>query len=211
MLIAIIALVTVASSSAAIGVNPRLEKKQLSRADNARAARGLVKRSDLPGWKVDKPGPFDDEPSGMPGCDPDLSMFTITGRAHSAFQHPAGGTVDSEVDIFESTSDARGDFIASEAALTGRCLRAVFAKEGGKTVRLVSARKMPASSIGDRTTAFRAVISVKTPRARVSIYVDFLAFQQGRAIGEIFVSNPLRPLPHMLEALARFMAARSRR
>jgi hypothetical protein len=73
--------------------DPHREQERLTAADMALAKRIALRATDLPtGWRR-TPVPPDNDEFKCPGFDPDLSRFTITGKAQSAFTHPGGAQV----------------------------------------------------------------------------------------------------------------------
>lgn len=199
--------------TAAAATDPHAEKKHLTKADMALASRIVPTRADLgAGWVATKPPRFDDAGEmKCPGFDPAFSGFTITGRAHSAFRHPAGALLQSAVQLFESVEDARGDFQAGAKPAVARCVATLFKKEmlaSGVQARVVSTRMVASPRIGELSALYRFVFEMSASGKRISLHVDLLAFQHGRAIVVLFFWNLRRPFPGELN-LAANVAARA--
>jgi hypothetical protein len=202
--------VAVPVASAARGRDPHAERLRLTRADTAAAARTDLRRADLgSGWIALRPAPFDASEDPCPSFDPDFSGFTITGRAHSRFQHPTGAAIESEVDVFRSASDARQDFEAGAKPALVRCMRTMFERNPPAGARFVSGRTAAAPGLGDRSALYRFRFELTALGRRIPLAADFLVFQRGRTIATLFAANLRRPLPGEL-ALARAMATRAR-
>ena len=189
-------------ASAAVALparNPRLEKLAIRSADQALAKRAVLRRSDLAaGWSRLPTNTGEGSPPNCPGYRPDFSAYTITGRAESAFQR-RGRSILSEVEVYESRADARGDYALSTAPPAARCLgltlrRQLAAASVGFTAEVASALRVPAPAVGERRAAYRIVVTLAAGGTRVSVYVDVLVFLRGRAIGALFFTSSPQPL-----------------
>ena len=101
----------------------------------ALAKRTTLRASDLsPAWTRQQPTKPSNELPTCPGVDMDFSAFTITGTARSSFEL-RGASVDSQVEVFKSRSDAAGDFRKGTSAPALRCL--------GRWLRDESAKAQP--------------------------------------------------------------------
>ena len=169
----------------------------------------LVRKSDLPGFRVGPP----------PGPEVDFycaaldeSDLTVTGEAESrqfALDLMFAGSVSQ---VYESLSDANASWRRGTSAAGIRCatnvLRREFATQG---TRLVSLRKLAFPRVAERTYALRATLSATTPQGNVPLYVDLLALMHSRAHATVVVGSALTPAPRSEELyLARTVAKRMR-
>jgi hypothetical protein len=204
----------VTAASALPGRDPRLEKLAIRAADQARAKRAVLRPSEVPaGWTRLPTNARDDAPPTCPGYRPDFSRFTITGQAESAFQQ-RGRSILSRVEVYESRADARGDYALGTAPPTARCLgltlrRQLGAASLGFTAEVASARQVAAPRLGERSAAYRIVVTLSSGSARATVYIDVVVFLQGRAIAGLFFTSAPKPLEGRT-ALARLVAARLR-
>jgi hypothetical protein len=191
---------------------PRLEQKRLRPADMALAKRTTLRASDLSSaWTRQQPTEPSNELPTCPGVDMDFSAFTITGTARSSFEL-RGASVDSQVEVFKSRSDAAGDFRKSTSAPALRCLGRWLRDEAAREqpgVRIISSRLLSRPRLGERAVLYRVVMDVPTDAGRVRMFVDLLGFQRGRTVVTLGFSNVLAPLRGEL-VLARKVAARTR-
>ena len=103
----LLSLLVVATAAAR---DPRLEQVRLNAADNALAKRiALTPRDVGVGWRSTTV-PDSDDQLNCPGWSPNLSRFTITGKATRAYTQPTGASIVSAVEVYESKADAAGDF-----------------------------------------------------------------------------------------------------
>lgn len=205
-------LLSVASVAVAAG-DPHAEQERLRSTDMALAKRATVKLSDLAaGWKR-LPAPPEDGDSKCPGFDPDLSAFTITGKARSLFSRVGGGAVLSAVEVYETRAQAVGDFRAGAKPAAAGCLRHAFevdfARGAGGRARATWSRMVTAPSLGERSVQYRLVGTLTLNGRRLPIYMDLLAFQRGRSLGVLF-STGIYGRIRGQTILARVMASRMR-
>jgi hypothetical protein len=199
-------------SAVALAGKPRLEQKRLRPADVALAKRTTVRAADLSaGWarrQAEKPT---HELPTCPGVDMDFSAFTITGTATSKFERQQA-TIDSQVEVFKSGSDAARDFRKATTAPVVRCISRWLRREVKRQVpsaRVVSARVLSRPRVGAQAILYRAVLEVMTGAGPVRAYIDLLGFQRGRTHVTITFSNLGTPLGGQL-SVARSVAARTR-
>ena len=215
--VSLVIVVALVSAAAAPAADPRAEKERLTAADNARAKRGVVVRAWLPpGWTRTAPTPDGDEDYDCPGYDPDFSAFTITGKAKSAFKHPSGSELESEVAVFKSRAQASADFRLTMKPGLVSCMRTVMLDEirksdqAGQLDVSISARMTSPPRIGERSSGFRVVVRMRPANgaaAPVTLTVDGLAVQKGRSIGFVMFTAFAKPFAGQV-AVARAMAAR---
>lgn len=203
---------SLALTAVAAAGKPRLEQKRLRPADMALAKRTTLRASDLSsGWTRRTPEQPTNELPTCPGVDMDFSAFTITGTARSAFGAGAA-TVESQVEVFESRSDATRDFRKGTSAPVLRCLgrwlRDEAAKEAPGT-RVVSSRLLSRPRLGQQAVLYRIVMEVPTSIGRIRVYVDIVGFQRGRTAVALVFGSANAPARGLL-GVARKVAARAR-
>jgi hypothetical protein len=195
------------------------ERQRLNAADVRLAKKVALKRSDLGAdWNAFTYGDSaagDDALTSCPGFDLDLSRYTITGRAASAFRTTGGTSVASGVEVYPSRAQAAGDFRAAttHSKLLG-CFRAAFEKslrkerQEGLTMELVSVARRSFPRIGQQTFAFRTVTRVGASGVSVNVYLDLVTLQRGRTIVALTFISPLEPFGDQ-GAIARRVASRA--
>ncbi len=201
-------------TAVAQGGKPRPAQKRLRPADMALAKRTTLRASDLSSaWTRRKPDKASNELPTCPGVDMDFSAFTITGTARSSFTlRGAPVSVDSEVEVFESRSDAFRDFRKGTSAPALRCLGRWLRDEAAKEqpgIRIVSSRLLSRPRLAEQALLYRVVMEVPADAGRLRVFVDFISFQRGRTTVTLGFSSPIAPLPGQL-VLARKVAARAR-
>jgi hypothetical protein len=199
-------------SAVALAGKPRLEQKRLRPADMALAKRTTLRAADLgTGWTRRRPDRSANELPTCPGVDMDFSMFTITGTARSAFGAGAA-TAESEVEVFESRSDAARDFRKATSAPVLRCLGRWLRDEAAKQLpgtRVVSSRLISRPRLGDQAVLYRVVMEVPTDLGRIRVYVDIFGLQRGRTSVALAFGNANAPLRGAV-GVARKVVARAR-
>lgn len=216
--VTILLLVLMLTAAAVAGAtrDPRDEQIRLNAADNALAKRIALRAADLGGgWQKLGVTQSDDEPLRCTSFNPDLSAFTITGKAASASSRGTGASAASTVEVYESRADAIGDFRATAKPPVARCLREVLenqmAGQGGGvfTLRVLSSKVVPAPKVGDRRIAYRLVAQLGMQGVGIPVYLDILAFQRGRSIAALLFTGVSRPIAGRAVAASR-VAARMR-
>jgi hypothetical protein len=190
----LVSLLVVATAGAR---DPRLEQVRLNAADNALAKRiALTPRDVGVGWRRASL-PDSDEQLQCPGFNPNLSRFTITGKATRAYSQPTGASIVSAVEVYKSRADAAGDFRAAATPAVARCLKIALEREfgaGAVPVRVRSAKVVPAPRLGERRIAYRVIAALTVAGNPLNVYFDVLVVQKGRSIVALFFTSPLRPL-----------------
>lgn len=205
-------LVSLAAAATAVARDPGLERLRLNAADNALARKIAVKQSEVgANWRKTTL-PDSNEQLTCPGFRPNLSRFTITGKATTAFVRGTGASIVSAVEVYESRADAVGDFKAGATPAVARCLRLTLEKAFANSAALVSvrsARVVPAPRVGERRIAYRVVAALDTGVQALNIYFDVIVVQRGRSIVALFFTGPLKPVARQ-SRLATTVAARMR-
>jgi hypothetical protein len=197
---AILCILSLLVATSASGRDPRLEKLQLRAADVALAKRFTLKHGDVgASWRPTRIPDSSGEKLVCPGFNPDLSRFTITGKASSGFTRANGASILSSVEVFESRADAIGDFQVGAKPIVASCIKRSLEREinvGGLVeVSVPFARVVASPRVGDRRIAYRIVARLETASTRVDLYLDVVVVQRGRSIGAFFFSGPKQPLP----------------
>jgi hypothetical protein len=192
--------------------DPRLEQVRLTAADNALAKRiALTPRDVGVGWRSTTV-PDSDDQLNCPGWSPNLSRFTITGKATRAYTQPTGASIVSAVEVYESKADAAGDFKAAATPAVARCLKLALEREfanGAVPVRVRSAKVVRAPRVGDRRIAYRVIASLNAGGALLNVYFDVIVVQKARSIVALFFTAPMKPLARQ-SRLAATVASRMR-
>jgi hypothetical protein len=207
-------LVVLAAAScvaAASARDPRAEKLKLNATDTKAARGSLLALADLPvGWQHDKASGSSSVPR-CAGYSPDLSHFTITGKAESDFKLPAGAWVTSEAEVYATPAEATGDFKAGAKPQLATCLAKLLEQQGSGTagvkVKVQSARMVAAPHIGERTARYKLAVLLSSSTSSATLAMDFIVFEKNRTLGTIGTSA-VAQAPLDGAALARTMLAR---
>lgn len=196
---AVLLLLSLLVATAASGRDPRLEQVQLRAADVALAQRITLKQRDVgASWRPTRIPNTGGQRLTCAGFNPDLSRFTISGKANSGFTQPTGESIISTVEVYESRADAIGDFQTGAKPIVARCLKRSLERElnaGGLIqVKIPVARVVAAPRVGDRRIGYRILARVEAASARLDLYLDVVVVQRGRSIAAFFFTGPSRPL-----------------
>ncbi len=205
---------TLLLATAASGRDPRLEKVQLRAADVALAKRTTLKQNDVgASWRPTQIPAGSGERLVCAGFNPDLSRFTISGKASSGFTRTNGASIVSSVEVYVSRADAIGDFQTGAKPIVANCLKRSLEKKlnaGGLVHATVPfARVVAAPRVGDRRIAYRIVARLEAATRQVDIYLDVIVVQRGRSIVAFFFTGPNQSLP-MQAQIVSTAAARMR-
>ena len=208
------ALVVASAALAADSTDPKIK---LSKADQALAAKLVLRFTDLgAAWSGGAEKPSSLKIPVCPSNQPNDSDLTVTGHAESRLNLQTAATqVDTDVLIFKSAKQV--------AKLVGRviespsisdCLRYDLIKSvGGQGVTIVGVSQVPVAKAGDHSALYRVTLSVKSGSKTVPVFSDFLYVSQGRA--QYFV-NIVAPgaikseLPSLENRIAKRLAAKAR-
>jgi hypothetical protein len=217
--VSLVAVAALVSATTALAADPRDEKERLNAADNALAKRAVVVRGWLPaGWSRSAPSPDSGSDNfRCPGFNPDFSRFTITGEAGSAFKHPSGAAIASDVAVFQTRAQAVADFRLSLAPGLARCMRTTLLNEFRKEDYAkgldvsVSVRMTSPPRIGERSEGMRVAVRMSPKKGvagrTVTLIMDALAFQKGRSFAFLTYMSASGPVTAQVP-VARAMAAR---
>jgi hypothetical protein len=200
-------------AAALSGANPHAERLRLTPAGEKLAKRALLRRTDLPDW-TSVPTPPDNGNLTCPGFDPDVSAYTVNGRARASYVHSALAQIGSTADVFASRAHAVGDFKAGAKPQLAGCLRYLmdkaFRSSGGAIkASVLSARKVRAPRLGERSAAYQLVSRVRVSHLSLRAYTDLLVIQRGRTIAALIFTGIDQPVPAQAY-YGRIVAARMR-
>lgn len=213
-LVVSIALLPALVATATAGArDPRLEQLRLNKADNALARSiGVTQREAGSGFRKLRL-PESDRQTSCPGFRPNLSRFTITGKATTAFAHASGMSIVSAVEVYESRADAAGDFRAAATPALARCLRHELERDFEASSLLASVRSakvVPMPRLAERRIAYRIVAGVETGGLRnVTFVVDVVVLQRGRSIAALLFTGVNKAFPRR-DRVAAAVASRMR-
>ena len=121
----------------------------------------------------------------------DESDLTLTGEAESPTFVATTEFVTSSADVYESRADANASWARGTSKAGEQCLRTGFRTQLNGPVRLVSFRRLAFPRRGQRSVAFRGVLSEQGVR----VYFDFVAMQVSRAQVAVGYISALSPPP----------------
>jgi hypothetical protein len=158
----------------------------------------------------------DDPGAGCPANDPDLSKFTVTGRAQSAFKTTGGARMESRVKLFANGGQAAMYFEATSNRTVLRCIRdgiKGWLRENGWKPRVLYARLQTEPPIGAQTAMYLIdYVLTMSDGTRQEYPVDVRTFQVGHAVGAVsfnFIASPDGSRPCECElAEARLVSSR---
>jgi len=204
-------------ASAALAADSTDPKVKLSKADQALAAKLVLKFTDLgAAWSGGAEKPASLKIPVCPSNQPNNSDLTVTGHAESGLNLQTAATqVDTDVLIFKSAKQvARLVSRVIESPSISDCLRYDLIKSvGGQGVTIVGVSQVPVAKAGDHSALYRVTLSVKSGSKTVPVYSDFLYVSQGRA--QYFV-NIVAPgaikseLPSLENRIATRLAAKAK-
>lgn len=185
------------------------EKRAIRPADQAWAKRVILTYRDLPATFMQQGSATNGGNAGLTCSSfaPDLSGFTITGKATSpAFVRPDGTTVFSAAEVFRTVGDERGDWSRSARREALPCVARMLERETSGTLRLKvkSSTLRRAPRLGERAISFRIVATTSAAGVPVDVWFDIIGVARGRADATLAVisvrSAPPASLEHALTA-----------
>lgn len=165
-------------------------REDLNRTDMA-AARAAVKLGPAfyPGWSETAATP--DNGSDCTTFNPDLSRFTITGKARSAMKTESGARIEYSIKIYANSAQARRVFRVSTGPRDLRCIRDGVAgdlREAGFTVPVIQARQLREPRVGTDTIIYALYYELELPdvEERQPYPIEVFVFRTGRVVGAAF-------------------------
>jgi len=163
---------------------------KLRPADQAQAKATLLTRADLgAGWSGGARKPTSFKAPTCPAQRPNDGDLTITGHAEAVFTNGNGGIqIDSDVEIFPTTAQAKARFVRFLQPKLFACLEYDLAKSlgGGVGMTFLKPTRLDFPKIAERTGAFRVPIAVKSGSQTVTVDADFIFLGVGRS--QIYVN-----------------------
>jgi hypothetical protein len=208
---AVVLVLSLLVATAASGRDPRLERVQLRAADVALAKRITLRQRDVGAtWRPTRIPDSGGQRLTCAGFNPDLSRFTISGKANSGFTQPTGASIISTVEVYKSRADAIGDFQTGAKPIVANCLKRSLEKElnaGGLVEATIPfARVVAAPQVGDRRIAYRIVARLEAASTQLDIYLDVVVVQRGRSIAAFFFTGPRQSLPGQVRIVSSAVA-----
>jgi hypothetical protein len=200
--------VLVLALAAPASAGPRDEKERFTKAGQALARRAVLHRGDLPAdWK---PVSVPARSNRCRSYNPDLSRFTLTGKARSAFVRPTGAGIGSSASVYVTARQAAAAFRAEARPGLLTCMSAGIVKQFAKSgihATVVARRMSRSPRLGQRSASFRMVFEVTVGGRTIPYDVDLLTFQERRAIAALSFQALGGPVRNQL-ALARRVLSR---
>jgi hypothetical protein len=208
------ALVVATSALGADSTDPKIE---LSKADQAVAAKLVLRLGDLgAAWSGGAEKPSSLKIPICPSNQPNDSDLTVTGHAESRLNLQTAATqVDTDVLVFKRANQVAKlvSRVLSSPSLED-CLRYDLIKSvGGQGVTIVGVSQVPVAKAGDHSALFRVTLSVKSGSKTVPVYSDFLYVSQGRAQYFVNIVAPgaiASELPSLENRIAKRLAAKAK-
>jgi len=159
--------------------------ERLTMRDTAIARAAVIRSSNLaPRWR--KIAPPARSSHGCPGSKPDLSRFTITGKAQAMFKSPRVASIDSKVKIFSNAGQADEYFRLTSGQAVLDCMRdgvEGMLRDLGLSPKRLSAKLLTAPAFGEQTMIYTFSFSIAGADGhRYEYPVDVVTFRMGRAI-----------------------------
>jgi hypothetical protein len=171
-------------------------QKRLTPADQARVRAMLLKQSDFaPGFARDLPS---NEPDPHVDCPRSVSEadLTLTGDVEGALFARGVVNVQSNAQLYESVPDASASWRRSTSAAGVACARGLLRREFAKEqVQLLSLRKVAFPRIGQRTVAYRVVLSATQGQMTFKFYLDLVVLMHSRAHAQVIAGSAFEPFP----------------
>jgi hypothetical protein len=171
-------------------------QKRITPADQARARAMLLKQSDLaPGFTRGRPS---NEPDPHVDCPRSVSEtdLTMTGDVEGPLFARGVVNVQSTAQLYDSVADASASWRRGTSAAGVGCARDLLRREFAKQqIQLVSLRKVSFPRIGQRTVAYRVVLSAKQGQTTFKFYLDLVVIMHSRAHAQVIAGSAFQPFP----------------
>jgi hypothetical protein len=170
-----------------------LPREDLERGDMAMARAAVTLGSGFyPGWQVTEPTP--DTGSDCTTFNPDLSRFTITGKARWAMESDQAARIEFSVKIYASEAQARRVFRMSTGPRDLRCIRDGVAgglREAGFDLPVIQARRLREPRIGAESIIYALYYELELPgvEEHQPYPIEVFAFRTGRTVGAAFFTS----------------------
>ena len=153
-------------------------KKQVTAADQRKAASIVLKRSDFAaGWKKVPSAPDTNEENGCPGYNPDQSDLVLSGEVEAEFETAEGiPTVMSVANVYKTKSDAVKAWTRSAKPALASCLAQVLEREveksGGK-VTIAKSGAIAFPKLAPRAAAYRVGFNLTVTQSGKTNVIPF--------------------------------------
>jgi hypothetical protein len=163
--------------------------------DKAAAAAAVLKRGDLnglPGWTGGAVPPDRTAETNADRCNgylPKQSDLVVTGDAETKYSLQ-GTTIDTQIQLLRTPAMVATDWHRSiEIPDYVSCAKEQFQKQLPKTERFVSLTRLPYSTFGTKSVAFRTLFDVLAGGRKIRVAVDFIGFYRGRTEVSVIISG----------------------
>ncbi len=190
--------------------------KRHTKADMARARKASIYASDLgTGWKAVRTK--NGKSGSRPRCSdyrPDQSDLVETGTYDSPdFTRPNSSFVASTSGVFRTARMARAGYARVAAPQLPGCFAEIFRNGTGNpaAVTIVNSGPLRFPRLGDRSNAFRLVLTYAAQGVKVPVSIDLVLFNRGRIdVAMVFLGIGGAYPASFEQALARRVADRAR-
>jgi hypothetical protein len=187
-------------------------KEAFTKADQARAKAASLRLSDFgAGWRTTASTTSDSHPR-CSTYNPDQSDLVETGKYDSPdFTRTSDNSfVSVSTGVFRMAAMAKTGYTRVAVPQLSTCFGELFAKGITKpnSAKVVSSGPLAFPKAGDRTNAYRLVVSVKTPSITLPVTADIVLFNKGRTDVAVIFLGIARPLPASFQqqAVARIVS-----
>ena len=207
LVITLVLAAAVAGTAAA--ANPHDPQKRYTAADQAFAARLVLKRADLPatGWKGTK---STDENSMCRSFNPDESKLVETGKKDSLEFTRNGGFVTSMAAIFRTAKDAQTGWNLEVKPQILNCLAEGLgqASTSGAIVKITSRGRLAFPHLAPRTAAFFVRLAFNVQGIKFAADLHFICLGRDRANLALMTLSPGKPLTPLPAGIDRRLATK---
>ena len=181
-------------------------------ADQARAKAASLRLSDFgEGWRTTPSTTSDSQPR-CSTYNPDQSDLVETGKYDSPdFTRTADSSfVSVSTGVFRTVAMAKTGYTRVAIPQLSTCFGELFAKgiTRPNSARVLSSGPLAFPKAGDRTNAYRLVVTVKTPSITLPVTADIVLFNKGRTDVAMIFLGIAKPLPAAFQrqAVARIVS-----
>jgi len=207
LVITLVLAAAVAGTAAA--ANPHDPQKRYTAADQALAAKLVLKRADLPatGWKGTK---STDENSMCRSFNPDESKLVETGKKDSLEFTRNGGFVTSMAAIFRTAKDAQTGWNLEVKPQILNCLAEGLgqASTSGAIVKITSRGRLAFPHLAPRTAAFFVRLAFNVQGIKFAADLHFICLGRDRANLALMTLSPGKPLTPLPAGIDRTLATK---
>jgi hypothetical protein len=186
-----VAALALAASAAAENYQYKLVAKDVTTASHV-----VLQRTDLgglSGWTGGKVAPDRTPETEKDRCNgylPKQSDLVVTGDAATTFKLSGAAVIHTEVNILKTPAMVVTDWqrtVGHAGFLT--CLRQSAQRELGKTEHVISVTKLPYSTWGTKSAAYRVLFNTTANGKTLRVALDEVAFYRGRTEVAVIISG----------------------